>query len=159
VTRALGLVLHGALMLVVTLAFALAGRALRGVSVAVLAFTLGGCASTFTVAFGEHSVARLNSPQAVCPTNSATVGSLAVAPAVLGTKKTVREERDGKVGPDDVVTVTTTEPVLAPVPEPVPAAESRGAKISSAGKSVLGSLFGVLRAVGCIGTLGALCGR
>lgn len=115
------------------------------------------CAATGTIAWGNPARAAIYAPPAqACAPQAAPGAVITVKPA--GERKTVREERDGKVGPDDVVTTTTTEPAFAPAVEPVPVQESRGAAISAGGKSLLGSLFGALKAIGCVATLGAACG-
>lgn len=106
-----------------------------------------GCASSMTVAFGKDARAAIYTPP-VCPPSQ---------PAqAIGTKTTKVVERDGKVGPDDVVTRVTTEPVLAP--QPVPVQESKGAALSEAGGKVLGGAFNILKVIGCVATLGTVCG-
>lgn len=114
-----------------------------------MASILSGCAATGTVAFGEHSVARIS-----CPTGAITQ----TAPQVIGTKRTETEVRDGKVGPDDVTKTITTEPALAPVPEQAPLHESQGAKVSAEGAGLVSKLFWALKAIGCVATVGTVCG-
>lgn len=90
-----------------------------------------------TFAVGEHARAAIAQPQACAP--------LTAGVAVKGNgdrlyKTTVTEDRDGKVGPDDVTTTTTTEPAFAPEAAQVPLHEAQGAKVSETGAGVLGTI-------------------
>ncbi len=95
--------------------------AMMGAALCALAFLAGGCAATATIALGEHARAAIAQP--VC--------------LPLGERTVVTVDRDGKVGPDDVVTTTVTEP--APPP---PAHEAQGAKISETAGGVLRTALG-----------------
>jgi hypothetical protein len=103
------------------------------------AVLLSGCASTLTVAWGDGARAALAFPYDSRGPNCES-----------REKRTETTIRDGKLGPDDVTTVTVTEPSPA-----TPAHESRGAKVSQGGASLF---FSGLRLLGCAVTLGALCG-
>lgn len=98
-----------------------------------------GCAATLTTAWGEDAAARLFAPPGAC----------AAAPQAVaaGTRTTVVEDRDGKLGPDDVVTTTTTEPAFAPAAVPKPLAESLGSKVSETGGGVIRTALGFLGGV------------
>ena len=121
---------------------------MRPVAIAILgvvALLLSSCAATGTVAFGADANARLFPPPVACPTtNSAPIGT----GVVVGTKVTKTEDREGKIGPDNVVTTTTTEPAFAPsMSDATPLAESHGAAISETGGGVLKTVFGFLGGV------------
>lgn len=98
-----------------------------------------GCAATLTTAWGEDAAARLFAPPgATCE----------AAPRVAaGTRTTVVEDREGKLGPDDVVKTTTTEPAFAPEQETAPLAESKGSKVSEGGAGIIRTAIGFLGGV------------
>jgi hypothetical protein len=109
----------------------------------LIALALSGCASTLTVAWGDGARAALAQPVCAPTTNSTPIAN------ELGVRRTETTLREGKLGPDDVTTVTVTEPAAAQ-----PAAESRGASISATGAGVL--LTGAKWLL-CGITLGSVC--
>lgn len=90
-----------------------------------------------TFAVGEHARAAIAQPATCAPTSPA-------APQVLGTRTTKVEAREGKLGPDNVTTTTTSEPALAPAPEQAPLHVAEGAKVSETAGGVLRTALGVL---------------
>lgn len=114
-----------------------AGPALVSVALSVC---LSGCAATLTTAWGEDAAARLFAPPGA---------SCEAAPAqgAAGSRTTVVEDREGKLGPDDVVTTTTTEPAFAPAAAPKPLAEALGSKVSETGGGVIRTALGFLGGV------------
>lgn len=107
--------------------------------------TLSGCAVTLTAAAGKDAFAKLRAPApATCPQ--------VVAPT--GTKTTVTEKVNDRVGfkPQLEERTTVTEP--APPPEAPAEAESHGAELSKGGKHFL---ISTLKFLGCLGSLGAIC--
>ena len=115
-------------------------RGARAHAAALLTLALGasGCAGTLTFAVGEHARAAIAQPATCAPTGTPA------APQVLGTRTTTVEAREGKLGPDNVTTTTTSEPALAPVPEQAPLHVAEGAKVSETAGGVLKTALGVL---------------